>query len=379
MNINTAALEERAVDMKQLSTNYFDIATGCDCAFDNATAMNELINNFPIVTRLLSTQASRVMRGKFNMNYVEQTDTSKWNLKLPTTVWTEPPKNTGTECCWQPYDFAKCCGEVPMNILCLKHCDTVFDELVKRDVRITERQSLDQIANSGETAQTVERRIDKLSFAFFQAYTAILGLDNTYTDILKPFHGLLSVMENPAVLKLYSVDILSDFDKLGCRLDVMGGEADYFFATDPITLRTIDRAVTKGQDGEYPAGWTKNPLTFHGVPFVADRTFPVDLVNGTGEVWMIDGRTTGLFMATDLFVGDDFVKESGVDTSSDSCGAECRYYYNYGAAFNTDANKLAQIIDIRLDGACTNVLAGLENLANPTTLIPGPTTATTSE
>ena len=371
MTIEKAVLEQNAVEMKDLSTNYFDVATGCDCMFDDAVAKAELMNQFPLVTKLLSTRASQIIRGRFNRNYVNQLDTSTWELKLPTQVWTEPPKNTGEECCWQSFDFAKCCGTVPMNLLCLKECGSVFDELVKRDVKVTDRQSLPGIANAGETQEAVERRIAKLSFAFFQAYTAILGLDNTYTDILKPFHGLLSVMENPAVMHMYCVDILSTFESLGCRIDALSGtNTNFFIATHPVTYRAISNAVFKGQDGDYPRGWSNNPLTFHGIPFVQDVHFPVDITNGTGEAWLIDGNTTGLFMASDLFVGNDFIKGSGVDTSVDGCGTECTYYYNYGAAFGMDANKLAVIADIPLDTACVNALGGLEGFINPTTLIP---------
>lgn len=379
MQINTQALESRAVDMKNLSTNYIDVATGaCDCAFDDAVAKNELINTFPLVSRLLATQASRVMRGRFDLNHVTQTDISKWTLRLPTMVWTTAPKNTGEDCCFESYDFDKCCGEVPLNILCLKDCNSTLDEFIKRDVKVTNRQALDGIANAGESAKAVETRIAKLSFAFFQAYTALLGLENTYTDVTKPFHSLLSVMENEAVTKLYCTDILSTFDQWGCRADFLGAGADYFIAVNPITYRSIDRAVFKGQDGEYPSGWTKNPLTFHGVPFVADFHVPVDMTTGTGEAWIVDGRTTGLFMATDLFVGNEYIKESGIDTSVDSCGASCTYYFNYGAAFNTDASKLAMIVDIPLDTACLNVLGDLGGLITPNTLIPGGDVETTS-
>lgn len=377
--MNIAALEKSAVDMKNLSTNYIDVATGCDCAFDTATAVSDIQNRFPLVTKLLSTRASSIMRGRFNLNHVDYVDTNKWELKLPTSVWTTEPKNTGTDCCWESFDFDKCCGTVPLNILCLKDCDTMMDTLVKRDVKMTNDQSLAGIANSGETAKAVETRIAKLSFAWYQAYTAILGLDDTYTDILKPFHGLLSVMENPAVMKFYCTDILSTFEELGCRLDFLGG-GNYFIAVNPIVYRSIDKAVFKGQDGEYPAGWTKSPLAFHGIPFIQDSTMLVDFTANTGEAWIIDGDTTGLFMGTDLFVGEDYIKRSGIDTSSDKCGSECTYYFNYGAAFNTDARKLSMIVDIPIDSACINSLGDVQGLINPTTLIPnGQLGGTTSE
>lgn len=372
INISTKSLEREAVDFNELSSNFIDIATGCDCPMDDSTPKAAMENNFPLASWLLGTPMSRVIRNRFDMEHVSQTD-SGWSLKIPGTFWTEiPAAQAQTECCWIPLNFDKCCSEVPMNLLCLKDCDSVFNNLVKRDLRVTSRNAMSGISNAGENAETVERRIARLSFMFFQAHTAILGMDNTYTNILKPFHGLMQVLENPAIQSLYAYDILGVFDELGCRLDVLGGLGNYVIAVNPLIYSSIDAAVVRGQYGEYPSGWDKRDgrLYFRGIRFLEDKLVPVDMSTGTGEAWVLDANSVGLFMATNLMVGDDFIKESGVDTSEDSCGAECTYYYNYGAAFGNNANRLAKIVGIPINSACASVLGDLEGLITPQTLIP---------
>ena len=364
--IDNKTLEQSAVDKKELSTNIIDIAQGCGCSLDGASLASDITNQFPLVTRLLQTPASARMRQAFDTNHVEYLDTNKWELKLPTTLWTNPPKNTGEDCCFESFDFNKCCGSVPMNIVCLKSCDTAMDRLVKRDLRFG--KNVEGLASSGESAKAIERRIDKASLAWYTGNMAILGQDDVYTDTLKPFHGLLQVMNSPAVMKFYCYDILSVFEDVGCRLSFLSG--NYFIAVNPITYRTIANAVRRGQDGELPRGWTAEPLSYNGIPFVQDSHLLVDFTARTGEAWVIDANTTGLFLATDLFIADSFIDESGVDTTNDSCGAKCTYYYNYGAAFNTDARKLAAIVDIPIDSACFNAMGDLQGLINPNTLIP---------
>lgn len=372
MNISERNLDREAVDFNQLSSNFLEIASGCDCPMDDSAPKSLMEDNFPLASWLLGTSLSRTIRNRFDMEHVTMNSDGKWMLKIPGSFWTEiPASQAQSECCWVPLNFDKCCSEVPMNLLCLKDCDSVFNELVKRDLRVTSRNAMRGISNAGENVETVERRIARLSFMFFQAHTAILGMDNTYTNILKPFHGLMQVLENPAIQSLYAYDIIGVFEELGCRLAVLGGLGDYVIAVNPLIYNSIDAAITRGQYGEYPAGWSKdNGLRFMGIRFIQDKLVPVNLTDNTGEAWLLDANSVGLFMATNLMVGNDFIKESGVDTSEDSCGAECTYYYNYGAAFGNNANRLAKIVGIPVNSACTNVLGDLQGLISPQTLIP---------
>lgn len=371
MNISERKLDREAIDAQKLSS-FIDVATGCDCPMDDSTPKSAIEDYYPLVNWLLGTPMSRVIRNRFDMEHVSQTENG-WSLKIPGNFWTNIPKaQAQTECCWIPMDFDKCCSEVPMNLLCLKDCDSVFNNLVKRDLRVTSKNAMRGISNTGESVETVERRIARLSFAFYQAHTAILGMDNTYTNILKPFHGLMQVLENPAIQSMYAYDILGVFDELGCRLDVLGDLSGYVIAVNPLIYNSIDAVITKGQNGEYPRGWSRQNgrVYFKGIRFLEDKLVPVNLADGTGEAWLLDGQAVGLFMATNLMVGNDFIKESGVDTSENNCGAECTYYYNYGAAFANNAQRLAKIVGIPVNSACSSVLSDLKGLITPQTLIP---------
>ena len=370
-NITPNELEQFAVGYENLSSDYIDIATTCECPMDDSTPRNAMENNYPLATWLLSTPMSRMMRRRFSLDHVRQTETG-WEMDIPGTFWTGSPEDTGEECCWVPLKFDKCCSQSPLNILCLKACDSVFNKLVKRDLKVTSRSAMEGIARQGESVDAVERRIEKLSFAFFQAETAILGMDNTYANPLKPFHGLMQVMENPAIQTLYAYDTLGAFDELGCRLDVLGYLGDYVIAVNPLILNSIKKAVRKGQNGEYPDGWEKegDVVRFKGIRFLEDKRVPVDLVSMTGEAWLLDGNSVGLFMASNFMVTDAYIFDSDIDTSVDKCGSRCRYYYNYGGAFGNNANRLAKIVGIPVNSACTNVLGDLQSIIVPNTLIP---------
>lgn len=377
INVSNSALERAAVDQAQLASNFADIASGCDCSLDGATLASEMMTRFPLVDWALGTAMSRTARnasvgenGRLNLNFISKNSEGKWMMKVPGNIWTLPQESPDTECCWEKFDFDKCCGEVPLNLLCLKDCDSVFDNLVYDTLRITKSEAVPGISNTGETLSTVERRLAKLSFAFYLGYTSTLGMDDTYTDILKPFHGILSVMNNPAIPQFATTSILSVFEMLDCYLTAAGFSGDYVFAAHPLIFQSIDSAVVRSQYGELPRGWSREGgvLRFRGIRFIQDKMVPVDLENNTGEVWLLDGNSFGLFLARDLFA--PFEKESGIDTSVDNCGSECRYLYNFGTAFNNNSDKLAKIINVPINSACTGVLGGLESILRPTTLIP---------
>ncbi len=377
IELSVTQLEKEAIGFEQLSSDFVDIATGCECPMDDSAPKNAMETEFPLATWLLNTSLSQTIRRRFDLDHVRKVAATEenpqgWELMIPGSFWTTDPVDTGEECCWVKMEFDKCCSTVPMNLLCLKDCDSIFNKLVERDLRVTSRTAMRGIANAGESVETVERRLARMSFAFFQAHTAILGMDNTYTNILKPFHGLMQVMENEAIQTLYAYDIIGVFEELACRLAVLGYNSDYVVAVNPLVYNAIDSAIVRGQFGEYPAGWSKENgvMRFHGIRFIQDKLVPVNLEDGTGEAWLLDGRSVGLFMASNFMVTDRYIRESGIDTSDDNCGAECTYYYNYGAAFSNNAQRLAKIVGIPLNSACASVLGDLQGLIVPQTLIP---------
>lgn len=368
MNISSTELEKAAVDATKLSSNFGEIAYSCG-GNEGAALKSALIDRFPLATWLLNTPMARMMReksrsGLAGIHKVE----NKWVMDVPPTFFTEPAASTQNECCWVPFDFAKCDQNVPLNLLCLKDCDSVFDSLVADVVRISGRDAVPEIASAGERLSTVNERIARMSMAFLTAQNIILGLDNTYTDTLKPFHGLLQVLENPAIAHIYGGSILGGFDSLGCRLDVVGGSGVIW--VNPVIKSAIEAEVREDRDGNMPLGWSRRngELYFKGRQIREDKVVPVDMTAGTGEAWVLDSDSIGAFLASDLMTR--LVKEGGIDTSENNCGAECTYYYNFGAAFGNNANRLAVITDIPIRSACIDAYSDLAGLINPTTLIP---------
>lgn len=374
MNFDLGLLDRVSVDIEKLATNYPDVIP--DCTGAGAEVKTELINRFPLVVWLLNTALTQRVRAAVRENGLCMThrdSNGKWVMEVPRSVWTELPESTQTECCWQPFDFAKCAGNVPLNLLCLKDCVNIMDELVGRNVRTT--TGLDGVANANESIEATRARVARLSMAFLTAYNVILGVDNTYTDILKPFHGLLSVMSNAAVAQIYGGNILAAFDSAYCRIAILGGQpSDYAFAVNPVMYQSIMSQIVPGANGQLPYGWTRDgdSIRFHGISFIQDKLVPVDLTSGTGTVWVLNREAVGLYLATDLMPADSFVKRSGHQGASiqDGCGNECTYYYNYGAAFNNNANKIMQIVDMPISGTCASAITDLGALIAPKTLIP---------
>lgn len=368
MNISANELDKVSVDAAKLSSNFGEIAYSC-AGNEGASLKSAIIDRFPLATWLLNTPMARMMREKSRSGLAGiHKDSNKWVMDVPSVFWTEPAASTQNECCWVPFDFARCESNVPLNLLCLKDCDSVFDSLVYDVVRISGEDSVPGIANAGERLSAVNERIAKMSMAFLTAQNIVMGLDNTYTDTLKPFHGLLQVLENPAIAHIYGGSILGGFDSLGCRLDVVGGGGRIF--VNPVIKSSIEAEVREDRDGNMPLGWSRRngELYFKDRPLVATKEVPVDITAGTGEAWVLDGDSVGTFLASDLMTR--LVKEGGIDTSENNCGAECTYYYNFGATFGNNANRLAVITDIPVRSACLDAFSDLAGLINPNTLIP---------
>lgn len=372
MDFNVKMLETVAVDQRRLATN-FPYAIP-DCTGLDAEVKTMLMDQFPLYRWLIGTSLSRAVRagvGENGLCAMHKDDNGKWVIEIPRTAWTVAPTSTQNECCWQPFDFAKCAGSVPVNLLCLKDCVNILDEYIGQSVKVP--SGMEGIASEGDTIETIRKKVARLSMAFLTAYNVILGVDDTYTDILKPFHGLLAVMENPAIVSIQGASVLSAFDSVMCRLALLGDRSTFKFAVNPVTYESIKAEIRPDQYGELPLGWTRNgdEIAFNGVGFIRDRLVPVDLEAGTGEAWVLASDAVGAYLATDLMPADKYIKSSSTtDTPANGCGQECTFYYNFGAAFANNANKLMKIVNIPITGACTAAISDLGGLIMPTTLIP---------
>ena len=294
-----------------------------------------------------------------------------WVMEVPGTVYTLAPANSGTDCCWTTPDFAKCASEVPLNFVCLKDCDSIFDSMVYERLRINQRARLEGFAREGETLEQVENRIRHLWMAFYTMHTVILGTSNTSDNIVKPFHGLLEVVQNDAVISVSGANILAAFDSIGCRLDVLGGNY-WVFALNPLMYRSLEDVVVPDANGNLPSGWSRGNdgrLRFHGIGFIDDKLIPVDMENMTGDIWLIDGDSTGMFLGYSIGNEKEIANDFTEQTLANGCGQMCHYLYNYGTVANNNANRIMVISDVPVSSACTEI-ADLAALINPTTLVP---------
>lgn len=375
INMDTVSLDKIAIDQRNLitlATNFGDVVP--ECTGVGVDLKTELQNNFPLLMWLMNTALSaetRRDRREGGNCVVRKDEDGKWVMSIPRTIWTITPESSDAECCWAPMDFAKCGPEVPLNLLCLKDCENILDDLVGR--QLINRTRVEGIAANGETMDTIRKRVARMSMAFYTAYTAILGMDDTYTNILKPFHGLLQIMSNPAIVSVPGTDVIAAFKQIGCRLAVLG-DSDFIYAVNPIVYQSILDVIVPGQDGRYPQGWTRtgDEIRYMGHRFLRDKLVPVDLSDGTGDVWILDGQAVGLWLAGDLMPQGYFVRESGhqADTPANGCGQDCTYYYNYGTAFNNNANRLMKISEVPISNACASAMSDLASVIAPTTLIP---------
>lgn len=361
----------RVMDVEKLATNFVDIIS--DCAgledFDPTTALQ---NYSELAVWLMNTSFANTMRRRsLNPQIFHRSNTEgvEWEMDMPGFVYTLDPTNSGDDCCFTMPDFAKCSKPVPMDMLCLKDCDNIFDTMVFERLRINERTDLAGIARSGETLETVNNRIRHLWMAFYTLHTMILGTRNTSDNITKPFHGLLEVMQNAAVTSMSGANVLGAFASLGCRLDVLGG--DGVFALNPILYRSIESAVKPDENGNLPDGWTRvdGKLRFHGRRFIEDKLMPVNMDDMTGDIWVLDGGVVGAFLfynvGSEKEVSDEFTETA----KADGCGRFCHYLYNAGTVANNDANRLMVISGVPISSECASV-ADLASLINPQTLIP---------
>lgn len=378
MNINEMdsrflmQLDEKAMTPEKLASNFIDIISDCE-GLEDFSLRNELQRYSEFATWLLDTPFARMMRRrstdpqKFHRGSEEGVE---WEMEVPGTVYTLEPSNAGADCCWTIPDFAKCAGKAPLNFVCLKDCDKIFDYMVLNRLRINDRVDLEGFARSGETVADVENRIRHLWMAFYTLHTVILGTTQTSDNITKPFHGFLEVIQNDAVISISGANILGAFDSIGCRLDVLGG-SNWVFVTNPLIYRSLEAVVVADERGNYPVGWSRvnGRLRFHDIGFIDDKLVPVDMENMTGDIWLASGDSVGAFLAynigSELEIRDDFTEQ----TKENGCGQLCTYLYNFGTVANNNANRLMVISNVPVSSACTEI-GDLAALINPTTLVP---------
>lgn len=369
------SLENIAVDIKYLASNFTDVIP--DCCGTDLDAATALMNRHPVLNWLLNSELTNRVQSEMNDRgaqcVIVPDDANGYKIKVPGRFWSLEPDTDEEACCFPPMDFAKCASEVPLTRLCVKDCDSIDHELMGRFFRLD--RSYGEVASAGQDYNEVRRRIAMLSMAFYMARNMMLGTVGTTAPGLKSFHGLLGVMANPAVVAVPGGNILSAFATIACRVYATGGDfANYIIAVNPIIKQTLLAVVRPGRNGEFPDGWTRtgDEIRFHGALVVEDRFVPFNMTNSTGEAWFLASDAVGGWMATNLLPSDDFIKRGAYteETVANGCGSECVYYYNYGAVFNNNASRLAKVVNIPASAYCAAGTGDLGALINPTTLIP---------
>lgn len=377
LDFRTETLNAVSVDLDKVAalSNIGEIGIAID--YSNNNPANEFQNRFPLVDWLLSTPQARMAQGAHDSGRAQiiKDKDGVFQMLVPFKYGTTLPESTANECCWIPLNLAKCGDYVPFKLLCLKDCYPILEKLIYDKKRFQSNDLINYFQREGETVNQARERMAKESMAWFTAHTIILGTQNTSTNILKPFHGLLEVLEGADVLAMTGTNILSTFEQLGCRFAVMGDTSNVVFAVHPLTYEAIARQVVKGQFGDYPEGWTRNgdEISYKGHRFIKDKMVPVDLTKATGEMWVLDGNFLGGVTGTGLIPSDNFTREQFTSTNNpeDGCASECKFYYNYGTVFTTDPNHLAVVSDIPLGANCVGeTLNGLDLIIQPQTIVP---------
>lgn len=372
------ALNMASVDLDSLSkfSNIGEIGIGLD--YSNNQLANEMQNQFPLLNWLMGTSVSQRWASESSqgiMDIHKDTSDGLFKVTMPWMVGTTPPEDMSSECCWIPLELQKCGGRVPLYMVCLKDCNPMMENMIYSNQRFQDNDMTNYFQRRGEYIKEARTRMAKLSMAWYSAHNFILGTSKTTTKTLKPFHGLLEVLEDSAVLHQVGSQILAAFDSLSVREAVIGTGGEVVYACHPLVYESLKRAVVPGQFGQLPAGWTNEggELRFNGHRFIQDKMVPVDLTKGTGEIWVLDSEAVGIYLATDLIPTKPFIREMNAtnDNRNDGCMTECTFYYNYGVVGATDSNKLAVVTDVPFSGSILGeTLNGLDYIVTPQTIVP---------
>lgn len=387
MNINPSIEQLTAVSvlsdkagraMQSLSSNIGDVLKDTDGrGLDYRTY---LINNFPVVNWLLGTALTartrqNIFKGHGLDNAYKDGD-GNLIFKVPKDlVWSNPvddPSGATQECCWIPFDFAKCGQDSPIKLLCLKDQDNMLDFLVSRDMN-TGTDNLEGLAAT--TLKEEQKNVAKLSMAFLTALTIMQGSPNVaVSNLLKPFNGLASIFSSNAITSWDGSNIYGAFESLGCRLQFMTNMAGYVFTLNPLVYESLKTYIQPGQLGQMPQGWEKDAngeLKYKGISFIPDAFVPYDMDTGTGEIWLMNSENLGCILGTNLIPDERFIFETHIaKNANEGCMENTTYYYNYGGCIVNNYSKLAKIVNVPVTSACQGAIGDLGNLINPRTIAP---------
>lgn len=342
-------------------------------------AKTSLQNNVPLFDWLMTTNLSGVIRstvtdGNIGIHLNPKLGTNgEYVIPLPWSYYTLPFPDTQGECCWVPPSIAKCGGEMPLELLCMRCCEDIKERIVNGIVSGGTNDLLGYFQRQGETITQARNRLIRLSMAYLTARNVILGLPDAGTATLKPFYGLLNVLQNPAVPAIDGSNILAAMETIACRRAVAEWGNNVVIALHPLTYMGIESKLVLDGNGMLPRGWSRNTqngtfsfsLNGSNVRFIQDKIVPVDIANGTGDAWLLDGDVVGAWLAAPVTGSENlhFTDGDFNNNPDDNCLTLCEYWYNMGGVGATEYNRLAVISNIPLSNACNgDALQGLDGV-----------------
>jgi len=354
---------------------------------------NSLVNGNPLLAWLMNTPLTRRMANIFErgLPMVTYNGDNTATIQLFSEVYTDELPDTTGECCWLAPDIALESQDAFIRLVCLKDCASILERLIQSRQRITANDRLEAFRIQGETVEQARFRLNMMTLAFAQMVNLILGSANLQTGIFKGVPGLVGVMSDPRVLAVpCDGGILSSFEQLACRIEVLrmvnrshAGDA-MVFVTHPLVIASLRKALyaeacQDGMNSCLPYGWDftggwNGTFSFMGIPFMSQTVFPINMQTGTGEIWLLNANSVGMFtMAPGLMPTSDMIVhiQDATGASPDSsCMEDCWYYYNVIGTFATDYNRLAKLVTCPIDPECMRGVTGFENVLQPTTLVP---------
>ncbi|MCL2864551.1 MAG: hypothetical protein FWE25_03310 [Lachnospiraceae bacterium] len=408
MSVSMKDLERVAVNLDEVSVGYNVLAladkfkaeldASCDgpgaigdigigTSYASVRQAHPMFDSSPLAMWLLTTNAAQMMRNQFGNGLGTLVKTgnnlSGWNMPLPGLAWTEPPPDTTGACCWVPMELSLCGDTTPLALLCIHRCEDIMDSFIELDRRAGVNDLRGPWQRVGESKRDAMSRWLRINMAFYTAQTLINGHSELETNILKPFHGLIEVMERPSVIAIDGSSVLGAFEQIQCRIDVLGTAGQGSVAwMNPLVLAGVVSQIQPDINGNLPKGWSKNGLgqvSYNAIPLRTDPFMPVDTtgVIANGDIWILNSNSTFGFLREPITpsVRENnpfhIVEEVGSSNRADNCGHRCEYYYNYGGVDNLNDQLISIIHGVPTSGECSGMaLAGLENIINPETLIP---------
>lgn len=379
MNIGTDKLLSVATDLdvaiEKLTTNAPELGRGFDFSQNRLKAQIE--NSSPLFNWLISTSVSGMLKNALNQGTIDirmNSKTGDYEVLAPTLVGTVTPEMSADQCCWTPMDLAMCASKAPLKTLCLQDCHPIAQEMLDKKLKVKNNDLIGYFKQPGQTYEEVRKFMARESMAFYTANNVILGNLEYGTGFLKPYHGLLQILEQKEVLHIPGVSPLAAFDMLGCRLALIGS-GNYVIAVHPILMQSIKELIRPNQYGIAPQNWTVNgdSVSYNGIRFMADKRVPVDIKRGFGEAWVLDGDTVGSLLLYNPRPEDEAIREVSTQTNNrtEGCFTTCTLYHNMGTVVSTDTNRLAVVTNIPLSTACNGfALSNLGGMVQPSTLVP---------